>query len=652
MEYNILSEITAFIIISILVVSIKWDKELCSESDKYFRYIFYGIFYSSIFIILTAIVSGVVPINEHQRRLIELVYTVYYILLPIGVFLTYIYAVELCHPNSWKQRKFFKNWKFLHLPYVFYVIFVILNYFTHTVFTVSSETGYERGTFYKLPYLVAGIYAIIIIVVSLCNRRIANRKIPYILCINVFITFCISMVQFFFPHLLLVGTAHSCGVLVMYFFVQNNKKSSDRLTLLYRRDVLRYHIDKMISAGKPFTLAIFSIRDFKSVNQMYGLSYGDELLILIADYFRQTFPGEYVYRYSGDEFAVIIKNPDGKTKERLSKAALRFESPFVVDNCGEYETSTTVDVMYARVDYPKFGHNAEDLISAADYSISVLKKRKTHLTFVHDNTMLEKINRKNAIVERLKEAIENDGFEIYYQAIYSSDDGNFPQAEALIRMKYNTICPIYPSEFIPIAEEIGLITKITYIVLEKVCEDLSKLNNEGFAETFKSVSVNFPYAQFFQKNLISNIMEILNKYNVEPSKIKIEITERALIADPEVITYTIKKMQKLGFVFELDDFGVDYSNISMILDLPIDIIKVDRSLILAVVGSEENKEFFEYLIKGINCTGKMIITEGVEDEEVYNYLTECGCKLIQGYYFTKPLPYDQFVDFLTVKEEV
>ena len=139
---------------------------------------------------------------------------------------------------------------------------------------------------------------------------------------------------------------------------------------------------------------------------------------------------------------------------------------------------------------------------------------------------------------------------------------------------------------------------------------------------------------------------MLNQYNISTDRIRIEITERTLISDMQAVKTVMTQMQKAGFIFEIDDFGVDYSNISLLMKLPIDVVKLDRSLILTAVENDKNRRFFECLTEGLNALNTIIIAEGVEDENTLQYVLGCGCDCVQGYVFSKPLPYDELVTYL------
>ncbi|MFI3257635.1 MAG: bifunctional diguanylate cyclase/phosphodiesterase, partial [Spirochaetales bacterium] len=607
------------------------------------------------------LISGVVTLvsthtsdnfTEFPIWLIEFLKVIYYILLPAVIVLVFLYAKRLEKPKNSAYQVSFTD-VLLLLPYVLYIATVLSNYIFHGFFTISPEAGYVRGPLYQLPYAVALFYTMGVFVLAVKNRNSSGRKTGFILSLMVIVLILISAVQFFFSYLLLTGLANVTGLLIIHIYVQNVKKSQDTLTGVYNRDALIDHLTKLIKSRsqsgffhyiqQPFVLAVFSLRNFKSINDRYGLQYGNGLLESIAKHIENTVVPYNVYRYGGDEFAVVIEKKDNKTDALIQKIADRFNEPFA-SNEGDGEIKTLVDMVYARVDFPAFGKTVRKLLTAVDYSVDSLKHSVKKSNYLYDISVSEAIRRRNQVIERIKDAVANDGFEVHYQAVWSTEEKCFSGAEALIRMKDSFS---YPSEFIPLAEEIGLITEITYIVIEKCCADLRRIiDMHGEDIDLQFISINFPYEQFLETDMPSKVMHILDSHNVSPKWIKVEITERALIDDTTIMANTMSEMRTKGFAFELDDFGVEYSNISILLNLPIDIIKIDRSLMLAVTSNKENERFFDFIIQAIQFRDKLMVVEGVEEKNQAEYFESHHCDYIQGYYYAKPLPVDDFIDFL------
>ncbi len=654
LQYDLKVELASLVIMSIIMLNLFWDRGVDSRRNQLFRGIVFVAF-SSIVITLISTYSSLY-FNNFPMWIIDLFKVLYYILLPSSSAIVFLYAVSLRKIKT-SSISFNTLYFVLLLPYILYVLLVISNYWFYGFFSISPDFGYVRGPLYQVPYPVSFFYIAGIFVVAIISRHETNRGIWFILCISMVVITLIVMCQFFFSNILLTGFANATGVLLVYLYVQNVTKSTDSLTGLYNRERFTYTLTKLIKIRfkmfrrekevKTFSLVAFSIRNMKAINERFGLVYGNGIIEGVGKYLKRASHPYVVYRYSGDEFAILINEPQESLDNLLQEIVKRFELPFKNDS---FSTEINLSIVYARVDFPSFGKDARTLLTALDYSIASLKKGLVKSNFMHDISVFNTMSRRNKIIERLKDAIKNDGFEVHYQAIYSIKDGKFTGAEVLVRMKDNIIDPIYPNEFIPLAEETGLIIEITYKIIEKVCKDLRTLIDIHSSNIdVISVSINFSYTQFLDYEMVSKMMSILQTYNISPAWIKIEITERALIHETVLIHSIMTDMKEEGFIFELDDFGIDYSNISMVLDLPVDIIKIDRSLVLIATATKKHQDFFKQFIKAIKLTGRTLIVEGVEKKEQVDFFESCGCEYIQGFYYAVPLNFNDFVAFLLKK---
>ncbi len=644
LSYNLSFELAALFIMIVLLVNFILDKELHSTRYKVFRWMCI-ITFINIIVTLTAMVVS----DFYMSCPLWLVYItnmLYFILLPSPSAIYFFYVIILTVRKLTFLRLFI-----LFIPYVIYVLIILINIISPSVYTVTAEDGYLRGDLYQLPYIIVFIYVIFIILSAIKHRNTIYRGITTILCFSLLFSVGLVAVQIVMPEVVMSGFGSAVSMLFIHLYIQNESSSKDELTGLNSRKTLVYRMTRLTEANQPFSLYVFSIRNFKTINERHGLAYGDLLLQKIRSHFLCYFPSKNLYRYSGDEFAMISfdsnENSIISTEQKLLKATDRFNSSFSIE-----EQECMVGLVYTRVDFPEFGSNTRELISAVDYSINILKTRFDGNNFYYDASVYNSAKRYNTIAERVKHALNHDGFDAYYQPIFSAKTGDFTEAEALIRIKDNENDPIFPEEFIPIAEQKGLIVDITYFMVKKVCENMREIyDTYGDTLHLDAISVNFPYVQFLKPDMESKISDILKQYNIPTHKMKIEITERTIVSDTAITRATMEKMQEKGYVFELDDFGVDYSNLSLILNLPVSIIKVDKSLVSAILSNSENMAFFERFAQGIKTTNRTIVVEGVETHEAAKYFIDCGCEFIQGFVFSKPLPFEEYVEFLKVHKD-
>ncbi len=639
--YNLAAEYSAFWITGLAMISIFAERSVIFKRYKGLKWMYLFTFLS-IFITIGSITTAEY-FTEYPIWIVRVLKALYFLMSPILAPLYVFYSISIIN-NDYTFKQLVKQNIWTALPYAIYIVFICLNPLHKLIFEISPTEGYIRGLLYHITYYIAFIYFALLICYAIKNRKTPQKKVLAIICINFFLSTCIFTMQIFIPPLQLSGIACTSGLLIVHFYIISVSKSMDQLTELKNRHTLTLHLDDLCHSNKTFYLAVFSIRNFKGINERFGLEIGDNLLREMAFRLRMLLPSKYLYRYSGDEFALINTNIETEEfNHQLKYVLTNISKPFEV-----MQNPISLDIAYARVDFPEFGTTTKELIPAMDYSLYEVKKINSETNFYYDITICDKMKRRNYIIEKIKHAIENDGFEAHYQAIYSSEHKAFTMAEALIRFKESDDAFVSPGEFIPIAEEIGLVSKITFIVLHKVCKDFSELVAKyGNKFTLKSISINFPYVNFIQKYTVAEVIEILKIYGLSHDKIKIELTERTLISDTNTTRNVMQEFIENGFVLELDDFGVEYSNLSLLFNIPVQIIKFDRSLVMAAVTDKTNKKFFEQLVTAIKTAGYQVIMEGVETEELLKYLINyCESDYIQGYVFSKPLPLNQFDEFL------
>ena len=287
-------------------------------------------------------------------------------------------------------------------------------------------------------------------------------------------------------------------------------------------------------------------------------------------------------------------------------------------------------------------NNLKEIISILEYSISKIKNNGKDSIIYCDEKIEYELRRKNYIIDLMRKEIENNGFEVYYQPIYDVKKGIFTKAEALARIKDNEIGLVSPKEFIPIAEETGLIFDIGYIILGKTCAFLKKIEKENIK--LENISVNFSPLQFEISDVVNKIKNIITYYNVNPQKICIEITEDIMFDRNDDIIMKIKELHNWGIKFYLDDFGTGYSNISRVIQFPFDIIKIDKSIIDNCVKNNETYIILKALTSAFSNVNAKVLVEGVETEQQKEDI-EILCNYIQGFYFSEPIPDSKVLKF-------
>ncbi len=639
-SYNLTAEFSALLIVLIVLLSFKRDYEEKNVRFQVLKLMYFGTLLS-IFATITStlLTDGYSPFFPVVLGYFTTL--LYFVTAPMGAYFYFLYSISMT--TFYMDKKNAKVFRIASIPYGIYILLIIANIFTGDVFSITTEEGYIRGDWYQITYVIAIVHVLLTIFVAIRNLHRLYKDAKWILLLNLVLVISLSGVQFFMENILISGLAGVTGVLVVHLYIQNVSKSTDKLTELRNRNTCTYMINEHIKKKKEFSLYIISTRNFKDINANKGIDYGDRTLKKMATYFLDYFSTKEVFRYSGDEFAILVDDKTDRLEGKIKEILLGLEKGIEVD-----KEKQSIEAICARVDYPEFGKSSQELISAADYSLQLVKESLSQRNYIHEIGALVEMKEKNETRQGIKDAIKEKSFVIHYQPIYNMKEGTFTKAEALVRMKNNEDGSlIYPNKFIDMAESTGTIVDLTYIVLEKTCADFRRLldkNNENLK--LSSISVNFSYLQFLDENVTEKVMAILEKYKIETSMIKIEITERVFAEDLSKANNIVNKMKEKGFVFELDDFGIDYSSLNMIFDIPAEIIKIDRTLLLLATESEKNKIFFKNLIVGMMSAGKKIVVEGAETEEHIDFVKECGCDFVQGYYLSKPKDFDNLEKFL------
>jgi len=416
----------------------------------------------------------------------------------------------------------------------------------------------------------------------------------------------------------------------------------DSLTLLPNKlhfdAILCREIKKSASNNTMLALIIFDIDRFESINNALGHTVGDKLLKSLAEKVSCLEDNNHVVsRIGEDMFAVLLKN--FKEKEDVIKLSdeIRYiiRQPWVID---EYRFYITACVGIAI--YPKDGESGDSLFKNA---FSAMQKAKVH---GRDNFNFYEPSINELLVEQMNldssmhHALDNGEFSIYYQPQMDTRTQEIIGCEALLRWNHPELGMIGPNEFIPISEANGLITLIGRWVLYTACMQNKLWQDSGFKPIF--VSVNLSPAQLIQENFIDMVSEILEETKLLPEYLELEITESVAVKNYDYITGILEKLKKMGIRIALDDFGTGYSSLNYLKNFAITTLKIDRSFIHDINENPKNSAIVSSILAMGRNLKLCITAEGIETKEQYETLRDRGCDIMQGFYFSKPLPLHEF----------
>jgi len=409
----------------------------------------------------------------------------------------------------------------------------------------------------------------------------------------------------------------------------------DSLTgLPNRRSFEQYFAAQVDSDSKDkFAILFCDLDGFKTINDTYGHDTGDTVLNICAcrmsSCIRST---DYLARMGGDEFAILVKLSETDWNiDTYAKQFVKILSEAIHTNDLRLHLSASIGISF----YPEDGSSFSELLNHAGVAMYQAKHSGKGKVLYFNKKDAEEIRAKNKLRTDLLSALPKNEFELWYQPQVCWENTTVTGVEALIRWNHPN-GSISPFVFIPIAEESGFIDPLGMWVME---EAISSLSSGALSPNPNlQVGVNIAPPQFLDPNFSSNILALLKKYDVDPSLLKVEITESFIMHEREKVVMHLKNLRDNGVQVAIDDFGTGYSSLSYLQDLPVDVLKIDRLFVNALTESNYEKSIAASIIALANSLELSTITEGVETEEQLGFIQNLGCKIIQGYYYSKPVP--------------
>lgn len=412
----------------------------------------------------------------------------------------------------------------------------------------------------------------------------------------------------------------------------------DTLTGLYNRNyfvrLLGEFVRNAKENGENVSVMVIDIDDFRKVNDGMGMVAGDELVQQVGDVLKQFAAKNVIVSHiNSDIYCLAIYAPGGETTPLhiYQKMMERFKKPFVLSNGSEVSITICVGV----AEFPEATTQALELINCAEIVMFKGKALGKNSIQFFDTPILNDFLQNVQLDSKLKEAVSNQCFRLYYQPQFYAGNKKLRGVEALIRWhddgKSNMISP---GVFIPLAEKNGTIVPIGNWVLEESIRQCAKWRLK-FGKRF-IMSINISAIQYMREDFVEHLISVIEKYHVEPGCVELEVTESIMIDGIESVIHKLTRLRDYGVRVSLDDFGTGYSSLSYLKRLPIDTLKIDKSFIDTVLTDAPTRVITESIIKMVKTLGFEAVAEGVEQKAQYEYLHAIGCDVIQGYYFGRP----------------
>lgn len=421
--------------------------------------------------------------------------------------------------------------------------------------------------------------------------------------------------------------------------------NNDFLTGLYNRmccerDLLRI-VDEAKECGGKGAVIYLDLDDFKHINDGLGHQYGDVLLKAISNSLQRINGVENTcYRMGGDEFVILVPHTSyDRFEEIIESIRVVFNKPWFLKGADYYCTSSI-----GVVTFPDEGETVQDLIRKADIAMYTAKKsgknKLAHYTDSSDDEAYRRLDMEKSM--RAATATDYDQFEVYFQPIVDITKPGNPctGAEALIRWNSTELGFISPADFIPLAEYLGLINPIGMHVLKRACEAVKHWNENG--HPYYKVNVNLSVVQLMQNDIVESIGRTINEVGVNPRNLTLEVTESLAINDMERMKKILGEIKKLGIRIALDDFGTGYSSLNHIREIPLDVIKVDQTFVTDIATDQYAQSFVRMIGELADALGVRVCVEGIETIEQFRALENMNVRMVQGFYFDKPMPQKDF----------
>jgi diguanylate cyclase (GGDEF)-like protein/PAS domain S-box-containing protein len=417
----------------------------------------------------------------------------------------------------------------------------------------------------------------------------------------------------------------------------------DSLTGLLNRNAFLDRLRQVITLSRYsrqltlFAVLFLDLDDFKRVNDSLGHLVGDRLLIAFVQRVCQTCLGDdhTIARFGGDEFIILLNRL--QTPEEATRIAHRIaqalKNPFYLDQ-DEIFISTSIGIV---LNTAADAMQANDFLRNADIALYQAKLKGKGCYQLFDAAMHSQVAEKLRLETALRQALEQDGLMVYYQPIVSLKTDRIVGFEALVRWHHPQLGFLFPSKFIPMAEETGLIVPLGQWIMVAACQQLKQWQQQGVVDETVTMSINVAGHQFSQTDLVYEIQTVLRQTQLPAQNLRVEVTEGSIMENEQIVVNTLTQLQQLGVDVAIDDFGIGYSSLNRLQRLPLDTLKIDRTFIVRMSESPKNEQFVQAILGLAHTLDLTVISEGVETDWQRQKLEDFGCAYGQGFLFARPL---------------
>lgn len=636
MDYNIYFDISALLLIVTIALFFFYSGQILNQ-----RNLIYGIM---ILVTFLAPVFNLITMWADQkvgRVPLWLDYLLNDIYLACGVGIATLFYVYICMIS--KRGNMVEPKETLRLCALYMIamaLILVVNPFTGCIFYFDETKGYSHGPLFGTLYLIAFLYLIMALIRTIRFRKSLNSWQKLAIFLYSFLNLVVMGVQMYDTKIMALQYSEALGCLAFCFALENPADYKNKWLGGYNVEAFREVFAYANFRKKNYQLLGLRVEGIKEINEMFGTSETVDILKKTVALLNGMGKHNRIFSLHKGDLVVLGQKSRDEWTELQKCLREHFRHSICV-----HDTQIRLGVSMCMIQHPELIHDADDAIDKLSFGLDTAAQNAEWVVRDADETTYSEGRRESYVVQAMKLAMETEGFEVYFQPIYSAREKRYTRAEALVRLYDEKLGFISPNEFIPLAEKRGMINEIGALVFRGVCEFLQK--ERLWERGIERVDVNLSAVQCMHEKLAERLIDMMDAYQVPYKAINFEITETAAVASKENLRKNMEKLMEKGVNFSMDDYGSGYSNTMTIIDYPITVVKLDKSMLWSAMEKPKAAQALKYTISMLKEMGLEIIAEGVETGEMATKLIMLGCDLHQGYYYSKPVPEEEFLKIIS-----
>lgn len=629
---NISTQVCGLVIIVMLIFFYKRQPTMGLSSER--RFI------TTIYVILGCVILDmaschfIVNSTRYNPHVVLTVCKLYLLSLQTVAFSALRYTISdiLDTMGSKHEKMLGQTYRYLYFCGLAFTATLPLNYY------YNGEVLYSYGKAALATYILVAVYIISIVAATFILRAHLKRGKINALLFWMAIWSISAIIQYIRPKYLIVSFAACLGALVMYFELENPLGAISRRTGHFSSAVIRDYFDYLYQHKINFSLMMISFRTMADAHTETKLL---RKTIEMLSEFLFSIDTARVFDTAEGYFLLVFDNTDFMESTKF-KIGTYFQS--VEDDPNVENAITLLNPNYTIIPNSNIAENADELLMLLSGLVPTNQNAVNKNEIIVDSETIRQLKHNKQVEKMVIEAMEHDRIEVHYQPIYDISLAKFTGAEALVRIRLSDGTLVYPDEFIPIVEETGRIIPLSDSIYRKVLSFLRTYRVERLG--IERIELNLSVKQGESPVFVSRFLELLDKHSVSPNLINLEITETSSLSSKENLLNNMNKLIEHGLTFSLDDFGSGSSNLNYIIDMPVNIVKLDKHLSEEYFKNKRAQAIVTTVIEMAHSLGIKIIAEGIETENEFEEMKNLGVDYIQGYYFSKPLPEHEYLRFV------